>query len=204
MEVMPLDPRDALRAAILIYSSGVEVYDYLYLTKRRAALDFIQFEAVSGNGLCGYRNVSGIYKEGRLIGTSCFVDEDRYNAISGQTLVNAMRFYSTSELIPMLVRFVKLGRLTPKPKSGEVYFSNFAIAGSERNKGYGSEALHRFMEVHKNSGYSTIGLDVLVDNERAKRLYERVGFVKRQEKILRTKRVGLQDLPVCKMELSIA
>jgi hypothetical protein len=83
MEIKIANVTDCLKASEMLYSSGMELYDYLYKTKNTQAIDFIKYEFMSGKGLCGVNNVYGLYENNNIIGTSCFFDEvEGYNKSS--------------------------------------------------------------------------------------------------------------------------
>jgi len=202
MEIKIANVTDCLKASEMLYSSGMELYDYLYKTKNTQAIDFIKYEFMSGKGLCGVNNVYGLYENNNIIGTSCFFDEDNYTQISYQTLCNVLRYYSFFDIVPMIYRLLKIEGVMRKPKKGEIYLSNFAIERNKRGKGYGSSFIKDTIRKYKNMGYTIFGLDVDLNNGNAKKLYTKFGFIEKDTKLIQIKHNNKVDkININKMEL---
>lgn len=54
----------------------------------------------------------------------------------------------------------------------------FAISKEHRGKGYGEKLLRKFFKKAKRKGYKKVFLDVRTQNDKAIKLYEKLGFVK--------------------------
>lgn len=61
---------------------------------------------------------------------------------------------------------------------GEWYLDSFAVAPEFQNQGIGTRALVSFIDMIRNSGEKVLSLNVEVDNEPAKHVYDKVGFKK--------------------------
>ena len=61
---------------------------------------------------------------------------------------------------------------------GEWYLDSFAVAPDFQNKGIGTETLKGFIDVIRSRGEKVLSLNVDVDNEPAKHVYDKVGFKK--------------------------
>jgi len=57
------------------------------------------------------------------------------------------------------------------------YLYGFRIKPAFRNAGLGTRMINTILEDLQHRGYSWLTLNVAIDNERARRLYERLGFV---------------------------
>lgn len=64
-----------------------------------------------------------------------------------------------------------------KAEVGELLMDGISVSSDCRGLGVGTRLLSQLMEHAATSGYTTIRLDVIDTNPKAKRLYERVGFV---------------------------
>jgi len=64
-----------------------------------------------------------------------------------------------------------------KPKPMELVMDGISVHSLGRGKGIGTKLLTEIKELGKNEGYRQIRLDVIDINPKAKKLYERVGFV---------------------------
>jgi ribosomal protein S18 acetylase RimI-like enzyme len=187
MEIRTTSIEDKKTAIELLYSSGSDLYDYLFKIREHSAKDYISYEYSSGKGMCGYLNVSGIYENNELIGTGCFYDKNGYSIINNQTFVNACKYYSLLEIIIVIGRMINVLKLMKKQKNGEIYLSNFAIKENEKGKGIGTKYLQTKMEEYRKAGYSIMGLDVEEDNVLAKKLYLKFGFKIVDEKAVKSK-----------------
>lgn len=63
-----------------------------------------------------------------------------------------------------------------KPKLGELVMDGISVNASARGQGIGSGLLKAIQAYATEQGYTSIRLDVINTNPRAKKLYERMGF----------------------------
>lgn len=70
------------------------------------------------------------------------------------------------------------GYIILKILQGESYILDFGIANEDRRKGIGKTLLQFAIDLSKSKGARGIVLDVKVDNEKAIKLYESMGFKK--------------------------
>jgi ribosomal protein S18 acetylase RimI-like enzyme len=203
MEIRTTRIEDKNIAIELLYSSGSDLYDYLFKIREHLAKDYIGFEYLSGKGLCGYSNVSGIYEKNELIGTGCFYDKTGYSTINNQTFVNACKYYNLREMGIVIGRMINILKLMKKPKIDEIYLSNFAIKENERGKGIGTKYLQIKMEEYRKAGYKIMGLDVEEDNILAQRIYLKSGFKIVEEKEVKSKYSKRGRFTGIKMEVKL-
>lgn len=64
-----------------------------------------------------------------------------------------------------------------KPEEGELLMDGIAVRGDMRGRGIGTHLLDRLKRYARENGYSSVRLDVIDTNSRARRLYERHGFL---------------------------
>lgn len=64
-----------------------------------------------------------------------------------------------------------------KPKQGELVMDGIAVDTLMQGQGIGSQLLDNIIQYAKENHYSTIRLDVINSNPRAKKLYQSKGFV---------------------------
>ena len=79
--IRPAQPDDSGPIAELMYSSGPDIYDYLFKTRKRSAIDFMRHEFRTGIGFCGYKNVTVAVQNDVVVGTGCFYDRARYERL---------------------------------------------------------------------------------------------------------------------------
>jgi ribosomal protein S18 acetylase RimI-like enzyme len=187
----------------LLYSSGTELYDYLFETLSHTAKDFIRYEFLSGKGICGFKNVFVICDQNKVVGTACYYDKKGYTSTSNGTLSNVLSFYKPVEIVTIIFRFIKVLKLMEKPKSGEIYLSNFAVLPRKQGGGIGSEFIKNSTTKYKDEGFSIIGLDVEEENIRALKLYEKLGFVRMRTKSIIMKHNKNDVFVGIKMDLQI-
>lgn len=61
-------------------------------------------------------------------------------------------------------------------EKGDFYIAEIAVDKKYRSKGYGRKIIEDVLNHAKNNGYKRVTLDVDFRNEKAKLLYERLGF----------------------------
>jgi ribosomal protein S18 acetylase RimI-like enzyme len=79
---------------------------------------------------------------------------------------------------PLLIRRGRvLDRLTPAVPADSLYISSIAVAQPARRRGAGSMLMRSAAERAEREGFRRITLDVGIENEGARALYSRAGFV---------------------------
>lgn len=203
MKIIAATPSMQGNIAELIYSAGPELYDFIYKTSSHRAQDFIQFEFESGNGFCGYRNVTVALVDGKVVATGCFYDGEAYLGLTLGTLKNMFRFYGPLKIWPILSRTRHIESVMQKPKINELYLSNFGVEPTMRSRGIGKAMLAHKIADARLKQYWLFSLDVADSNPRAQALYERLGLKVAKLKKFSGKRQGLQVPNAIKMELAL-
>ena len=184
--------------AELMYSSGMDIYDYLYKDK---ALDFLRHEFASGQGFAGHGQVTVAVADGEVVGTGCFYDRDQYQRLLSGSVKNMASFFGYLGVIPVMLRSRHISSVMRAPKPGELYLSNFGVSSTLRSQGIGSRMIqHKLAEARQN-GYDVFGLDVSVANPRGEALYTRLGMKMMKEKTFSNPKAGVSNAR--KMELSL-
>lgn len=184
--------------AELMYSSGMDLYDFLYKQK---TLDFLRYEFQSGKGFAGHPNVTVAVKNGEVVGTGCFYDRENYQRLLNGTMKNMVDFFGYVGVLPVMLRSRHVGSVMRTPKPGELYLSNFGVSEKVRSQGIGSKIIHHKLNEARQQGYSIFGLDVSAGNPRGEALYTRLGLKVTKEKAFSHKKAGVK--PARKMELSL-
>lgn len=198
LEIRPARPEDQGPIAELMYSSGPEIYDFLY---HEQALDFIRYEFARGDGICGWRNLTVAVQGGKVVGTSCFYDKATYGTLAMGTARNFFGFFGVLGALPVLWRSRHTSSVMKPPRTGELYLANFGVDPACRSQGIGSAIIHRKIQEARTLGYRLFGLDVAVTNPRGQALYTRLGL-----QVIREKPFSGDDpkVPSCrKMELAL-
>jgi ribosomal protein S18 acetylase RimI-like enzyme len=176
MEIRNAKKSDKGSIAELIYSSGADIYDFIYETNHKRAIDYIDYEYKTGRGFCGYKNVTVAFKDDEVIGTGCFYDGKNYGKLLKGTLINVLFFYGPFKFRAMLERLKHTGSAMKRPRENEIYLSNFGVSEKYRGQGIGSSMLEKKIAEAKTSNYKKFILDVSAANPKAEALYMRHGM----------------------------
>ncbi len=168
---------DAQSIAKMAYSAGPEIFDFMFETDDKQALDFIVFEYRSGHGFCGYRNLAlAIKQDGEVVGTGSFYNFTDYLRMCLGTAINIFRFYGLRTGIRVVARTRHSSSVLRTPGLKEMYICNLGVKEGVRGAGIGSRLLAHHERVARSKGYRLMSLDVDPNNPNAQRLYERLGF----------------------------
>ena len=176
MKIRPARPDDVDAVVPLMYSSGPELYDFMYAYAPASSLDYIAFEFKSGRGLCGYKNVTVAEVDGQVVATGCFFDGGAYPALLGGGLANLFRYFGVLKAVPALLRARHVNSVIKPPKNDELYLTNFGVHEAGRGMGIGSAMLAEKILQARDEGYRLFSLDVADNNPRAEKLYRRHGM----------------------------
>ena len=198
IEVRTAKPDDQGSIAELMYSSGSELYDFIY---GKRVLDYLRHEFSSGYGFAGYSNVTVAVLDGKVVGTGCFYGSETYKKLLNGSMLNTKQFYGTIGSIPVFYRSRHLGSVVKKPKPGELYLSNFGVEPNLRGNGIGTKIIQHRLQQARQEGYSLFGLDVSKQNLKGQALYTRLGLRVTKEKIFSKQKSGVPN--ALKMELTL-
>jgi ribosomal protein S18 acetylase RimI-like enzyme len=201
MKIRNAEKNDVGAIAELMYSSGADMYDFVYKTHNKTALDYIRYEYKTGRGFVGYKNVTVAVKEGCVVGTGCFYDGKIYGKLILGTLINMFMFYGPFKFNKMLNRSIHMSSIMKKPRENEMYLSNFGVSEKYRSKGIGSAMLEKKIAEAKKAKYKKFILDVSDKNPKAEALYKKHGMVVTKKKIFTGQRDGFICANTKQMEL---
>lgn len=198
IEIRQARPNDRGPIAELMYSSGMNVYQYLYGDQ---SIDYLEYEFALGEGFAGHRNVTVALQDGTVVGTGCFYDADRYPELIKGSLDNMVAFFDNSTIETVMTRASYTASIMKPPRDGELYLSNFGVSEHCRSQGIGSKMINHMLEQARRDNYSVFGLDVSDANPRGQALYTRLGLTVTEQKIFPIAEAGIA--PAYKMELSL-
>lgn len=107
--------------------------------------------------------------------------KDAHPSVSGSLLVKKFGWKSLYRAMVMSTLF------SYKPKRDEVYLENIAVSSDYRGQGVGKQLIGFLEEFTLKHQKDVLSLQVIFENERAKSLYERIGF--KVTKITKTPRL---------------
>jgi ribosomal protein S18 acetylase RimI-like enzyme len=162
----------------LIYSSGPDVFDYVFEhPSRGSALDFLGHAFPDGAGEFGHRNHTVVLLDGQIVGIgAAFGAKQAYRSALG-TGRQILAFYGLRHVVDISRRGLQLEGVLKAPKGPMHYISHLAVAPDRRSQGIGSRLVGHFLLQGRAFGRTVAALDVSVANPRAQELYERLGFV---------------------------
>ena len=198
LEIRTAKADDKGPIAELIYSSGMDIYDYLY---GHRALEFLKHEFDSGIGFAGHPHVTVAVLNGEVVGTGCFFDRSRFGALRRGSARNMVSFFGVVGVMPHLWRSRHVSSVMRRPQAGEIYLSNLGVASHLRGKGIGSKIIRHKIKEAQGQGNTTFGLDVSTGNPRGEALYIRLGLRVTEQKAFSANHASV--LPIQKMELSL-
>jgi ribosomal protein S18 acetylase RimI-like enzyme len=190
----PARPDDANDAAPLVFASGKQEFGFLFGAPPVECTAFLCTAFASTHGRFSWRRhwVSTIEGDTPVAilaahGSSSTLSDNLWFAWM------SLRFFGLRRTVGVLRRGLILESELPPPRRGEALLAHCATREDARSRGVFS-ALLDAARTSQTTGFVLTGerlvLDVLVSNERAARLYRRLGFV-----ALERKRPRARDLP---------
>jgi len=85
--------------------------------------------------------------------------------------------FATADFLIVLHAGVPAGRLYVHEAGDELCLVDILLDEAMRGQGYGSALLRRLQQEVREKALSAMSLQVLITNQAARRLYERLGFV---------------------------
>lgn len=177
LTLRPATSADSEAAVPLLYSSGPELFDFVFEHPARGtALDFLRHAFPDGAGEFGHRNHTVALVDGQIVGIgACFSGREarRFALGTGRQL---WAFYGPRHLFNISRRALQLEGVLEAPQGRLHYISHLGVAPEWQSRGIGSRLVEHFLAQGKALGRTTVALDVSVANPRAQTLYERLGF----------------------------
>ncbi|GAA6135427.1 hypothetical protein NBRC116188_22170 [Oceaniserpentilla sp. 4NH20-0058] len=196
IEIRKARVEDTGPMAQLMYSSGTDVYDYLY---QEHAIAYLQHEFETGKSFAGFNNVTVAVIEGEVVATGCFYDGKAFLQLLAEGAENKQTFFKEQTLQHLYARAKHMGSIMCAPREDELYLSNFGVTPHLRGKGIGRYMLEHQIKKARQDGYAIFSLDVSSNNPKGQALYERMGLSVIEEKTFSDPEAGIN--PARKMEL---
>lgn len=160
--------------ARLIYETD-NIMPFLF-GKREKAILKLKNLVDDDNTVFSHRNVLVYKKDNHLItGILLFynpkvIDKKREN--DAYSCV-----FTFIELIKLWIKSFILKSINEKSEIDGLYIQNISVDAFSRGEGIGTKLMNFVKEFSLENGYSSLWLDVAFDNPKAKKLYEREGFI---------------------------
>lgn len=162
---------DLKHVAELIYETAIDIFDDIFKSKKTFIHYFTELIQLESSNY-SYNNIY------------CYLDNGK---IKGIVIINDYKNkkIDTSDFIKVFGLFKALYYGTKAYKllsittsdNKECYIDHICVDKKHRGEGIGSHLLDYAFDYARNSSCDYIYLDVALDNSKAKKLYERVGFV---------------------------
>jgi len=159
--------------ARLIYETD-NIMPFLF-GKREKAIIKLKNLIENDNTVFSHKNIL-VFKKNHLInGILLFynpklIDKKRENDAYS-------RVFSFFELLILWVKSIILKSINDKSEMDGLYIQNISVDALARGEGIGTKLMNFVNEFALQNGYSSLWLDVAYNNPKAKKLYEREGFV---------------------------
>lgn len=170
-------PSDAEHTAPLIYSSGPDVFDYLFGVDSKSPLPFIASSFRRTYGFLSYKShIIATNELGTPIGTCSAYGYWTHKRLSLGMIVAIFRFYNLKSSLKVLGRCLKLEASRKPPTRRQIYICNYGVSQTARQQGVATAlftGLQRMYGKHARDGFI---LDVATSNDAAIGLYHKLGF----------------------------
>lgn len=190
----PARPGDAANAAPLVFASGQQEFGFLFGAPPAECIGFLRAAFASTHGRFSWRRHWVSTNEGDTALAILAAHGSRSTLSDNLWFAwMSLRFFGLTRTVGVLRRGLILESELPPPRRGETLLAHCATREDARSRGVFSALLDA-----ARAGKTTrlipssegLVLDVLVSNERAARLYRRLGFV-----ALARKRPRARNLP---------
>lgn len=172
----PAKPEDAAAGGALIFETFPKVATFLIGLgdEERAKAIITRLFAMPGHRF-SYEVTQFATFEGRIIGLMVTYPGKRHHKLDRKLDKLVLRHYRVRGKIVLAVRAWPL--MWVKEVSRDEYLvGNLAVRGRYRGRGAGSVMLNHVEAVAREAGYSKIALRVAIENQAARKLYERMGY----------------------------
>ena len=172
----PAMPDDAAVAGSLIFETFPKVATFLIGlgSEERAKAIITRLFALPGHRFSYEVTQLAVY-EGRIIGLMVIYPGKKHSKLDGRLNKLVLKQYRMRGKFALAVRAWPL--LWVKEVSrDEFLLGNLAVGSRYRGKGAGSIMLDHVEEVARDAGYTKVALRVAIENQAARKLYERMGY----------------------------
>ena len=174
--IRPAVAEDGMLAADLIFSTGPELFDYLFYRNRQKNLDLIRrLFCADGNSLShNFAHIAEL--NGRPAGLLHAVDP-REKMLSSESMAgNLVNQIGWTAFLIRTPRLLKIGRLVPATGKNTYYIQHLATRKASSGRGVGRRMLTFCQQRAVHKGLGSLTLDVEAGNSNAIELYRSFGF----------------------------
>lgn len=173
----PAMPGDADAAVPLIYSSGPDAFDYVFMTRDGGdALGFLQHCFVDGTGEFGWRNHAVGVIGDRVVAVGAGYGGEATWPFTLAAARQIMGHYGLRRGLGVMVRGLRVESVIRPPEGDMLYLAHLAVLPELRGLGVGRALIDHLIGLARGVGRRRVTLDVATSNPRAEALYQRAGF----------------------------
>lgn len=179
-KIVSAGPEHVKDCARLQYVSGPEMYDYMFDGTKEEVMPVIEmYTEMSGTMFStenAFVDIQGDAVRGFVLGLAA-KDMMKKSIPMMFTISKLIRLKGFRGMMRMMSH-LSLNKYFPKLNKDEYFISNLAVYKEYRGQGVGKGLLEQAEITATMMGLPKLSLYVEMDNEGAKRLYERYGFVR--------------------------
>lgn len=112
----------------------------------------------------------------KVVGIGAFYSGKEYASLGFGNTKQVFRFFGFSDGWSVFRKCLRVQKLIPPPDKDTEYVADLGVKEEFRGQGIGTALLKRQMEVALSKKRHFYALDVAVNNPRAQKLYETLGF----------------------------
>ena len=176
LKFRPATPEDAAIAGPLIFETFPKVATFLVGlgSEERAKTIITRLFALPGHRFSYEVTQLAIY-DGRIIGLMVIYPGKKHGKLDKKLDRLVLKQYRLRGKFALAVRAWPL-MWVKEVSRDEFLLGNLAVRSRYRGKGAGSIMLGQVEEVAKEAGYAKVALRVAIENQAARKLYERMGY----------------------------
>ena len=176
LKFRPATPEDAAIAGPLIFETFPKVATFLVGlgSEERAKAIITRLFALPGHRFSYEVTQLAIY-DGRIIGLMVIYPGKKHGKLDRKLDMLVLKQYRLRGKFALAVRAWPL-MWVKEVSRDEFLLGNLAVRSRYRGKGAGSIMLDHVEEVAKKAGYAKVALRVAIENQAARKLYERMGY----------------------------
>jgi len=164
--------------AKLIYTSGPDLYNYIFVEREPKVYGLIRFLYKKPDSLFSKENAVVEEENGKIRGLILAYPAGDMKKLA----IGMLKCIKGIFMISGLLNFIKimfrlrLNMYFPRTKNDEFFISNLAVFEEYRGKGIAVKLLEKAEEMAIGKSLCKLSLYVEIDNSRARRVYEKFGF----------------------------
>jgi len=174
---------DLKTVANLIYVTDPFLFPFLFGKNKQAALTKIEKLISLENNFFSYQNTVAYLENNKIAGICIFYESGQKNKQKlERNIFKVFNWYQVPVFIFKTVFFLSF--IETEGSSDSLYIQNLSVDKNFRGMGVGSKLINFVFEQAQKLEYKNVCLDVATDNPRAKKLYERMGFISKHKKTI--------------------